>query len=105
MTFFEKGISRGVHTGNEIAFTNIFRWRLEAENHTICLEHLRFGIEKPVFLFQLIPIEEHLFKSLKPHECKEDVYYGSVLYDEHYVHLNWRIIGPRKNEMLTTVYS
>ena len=105
VTFFEKGVWRGVQTKDEIAFTNVFRWKLDSENGNLSLEHLRFGIERPVFLFTLTPIEEHLFKSLKPHECKEDAYYGSVLFDAHYIHLNWRIMGPMKNEMVSVVYS
>ncbi len=104
ITFFEKGKWRGVQASSEVAFTNVFRWRFDAQKNRISLEHLRFGLENPVFIFHLTPIGENLLKSLSPHECKEDTYFGSVLFDEHYIHLNWRIVGPKKNEMVSMTY-
>lgn len=105
ITFFEKGKWRGVQNLKEIGFTNVIRWCFDPKTGLLSLEHLRMGVEKPMLLFTLQQIEENLFKSLAPHQCKEDTYYGSVLFDEHYVHLNWRIIGPKKNEALSVVYS
>ena len=100
--FFEKG---GWQESVSLAFTNVFRWTLDEELKQIKLEHLRFGAKHPVFLFSLIPVEKNLLKSLQPHECKEDTYFGSVLFDDHFIHLNWKVLGPRKNELTEMVYS
>ena len=105
ITFFEKGRWQGIHSKNERAFTNVFRWCLNPKTELISLEHLRFGKERPVFLFTLTAVDQNLLKSLPSHECKEDTYFGSVLFDHHYVHLNWRILGPNKNELLSVVYT
>lgn len=101
IVFFEKG---KWETNAQLAFTNVFRWTLEDHLEHIDLEHLRFGDNHPVFLFSLVPVEKNLLKSLKPHECKEDNYYGSVLFDDHFVHLNWKVLGPKKNELTQMVY-
>jgi hypothetical protein len=105
LIFFEKGKWQNVHSKKEIPFTNVFRWHLAPETGLISLEHLRFGIERPVFLFSLTQVDDNFFKSLKPHEYKEDAYFGSILFDEHYIHLNWRILGPKKNVTLSIIYS
>ncbi len=105
ITTFEKGQWQGVHAKETVAFTNVFRWQVDWEKERLSLEHLRFGTDRPVFLFYLIPVEDHLLKSLEPHECKEDTYFGSVLFDDHYIHLNWRVVGPKKNETTQMVYS
>jgi len=55
-------------------------------------------------LFHLNFIGDKSLRSLQPHECKEDTYMGSVLFDKHFVHLDWRIIGPKKNEIIRLVY-
>ncbi|NGX60000.1 MAG: hypothetical protein KR126chlam3_01161 [Chlamydiae bacterium] len=105
ITFFEKGKWQGIHSKSEVAFTNVFRWRLNPKTGLISLDHLRLGTNRPVFLFTLSLVDGNLFKTLQPHECKEDTYFGSVLFDKHYIQLNWRIVGPKKNELLSVVYS
>lgn len=103
LVFFEKGKWVFVHSKTEIAFTNILRWTVKGDGE-IDLEHLRYGHDNPIFLFSLSQVNQNLFKSLKPFECKEDTYMGSVLFDQHYIHLNWQITGPKKRENLTMIY-
>lgn len=104
ITFFEKGKWTGVHSKEQVAYTNLFRWSLNPSSGEITLGHLRFGTKHPVILLTLAQVEKHLYKSLHPHECKEDTYTASVLFDDHFVHLHWRVIGPKKNEHLAIVY-
>jgi len=103
LTLFEKGTWVGTNSRQEISFTNTLRFRF-AENKII-LEHLRFGKNHPELLFELEQIEPHLFRSLKPYLCKEDTYTGSVLFDEHYIHLDWQVKGPRKSASYRVVYT
>ena len=53
--------SRGKH----LPFTNVYRWTLLAE--TLRLEHLRFGKDNPVYLFDLAVVENSRLVSVKPH--------------------------------------
>ena len=105
LTLFERGSWLGVHSKQQTAFSNVMRWRLDPEKEEIRIEHLRFGENRPVLLLTLSPVDEHLFKSMQPHACKEDTYFASVLFEEHYIHLNWRILGPGKHEVVDQVYT
>jgi len=89
----------------EMSFSNIFCWRLLKNPGVITLEHLRFGPNHPVFLFTLIPQEENTLESQQPHICKEDSYFGKVRCDDHFIQLNWRVIGPKKNEEIDYLYT
>jgi hypothetical protein len=71
----------------------------------ITLEHLRFGIKHPVYLFTLVPQDEKTLESQEPHICKEDSYFGKVRCDNHFIQLNWRVIGPKKNEEIDYLYT
>ncbi len=104
ITFFEKGKWSSVQGKELTGFTNVIRWRLDKREEILHLDHLRMGVDQPVPLLSLEQVEKNLFKSLGPHQCKEDTYFGSVLFDEHFIHLHWRIIGPKKNELQSIVY-
>ncbi|MGE5196423.1 MAG: DUF6314 family protein, partial [Anaerolineae bacterium] len=97
LIFNEKGSWQDKH-GKEINFSNIFRWTLEKNVTMISLEHLRRGPTHPVFLFSLSPSSPHSLSSIDSHFCEEDTYFGQVFLDPHYLRLNWRVIGPKKNE-------
>jgi len=86
-------------------FSNVFRWTFKSESGVIQLEHLRFGIQNPVFLFSLIPIDAHTLESLDSHVCNGDSYFGQLRCDRHYVQFNWRVIGSKKNEEIDYVYT
>lgn len=104
ITFFEKGKWVERNSKQTIAFTNLFRWSLHKESGEITLQHLRFGKEKPITLVTLAQVEKHLYRSFLPLECKEDTYTATAFFDKHYIHLHWRIIGPKKNEQISVVY-
>lgn len=104
VTLFERGKWYGVSGDTEMAYTNALRFRL-AENGNVILEHLRYGKERPVALLELHRVGPGHYKSIAPHVCKEDIYTGDVLFDEHYVHLSWQITGPKKNTQLRAVYT
>lgn len=100
LVFCEKG-----QWQDSMRFTNIFRWTFDREKGEIVLEHLRFGTEKPIYLFSLVPSGPHHLKSVTPHECGEDLYSGQLTVSEQTLELSWRIQGPDKNQEVITVYT
>lgn len=91
--------------GQEMDFTNTFRWNLDRARTMISLEHLRFGIDRPVFLFHLAPSDFHILTSVDAHYCNEDTYFGQIFSDENTLRLRWRMIGPKKNEEINYYYT
>lgn len=90
--------------GRQTTFTNVFRWTVNAEGHFIRLEHLRFGEDHPVYLFDLVAVAESVLESSEPHVCREDLYRGRMEFDEQAVHLQWTVNGPQKAETITYTY-
>lgn len=104
LVFTEKGTWRGKQ-GSEVSFSNVFRWTLDRQAGVISLEHLRRGPDHPVFLFHLAPAGKHSLSSVDSHLCGGDTYFGQIRFDTHSFRLNWRIIGPKKNEEIDYYYS
>ncbi len=104
LIFNEKG-SWQPKQGGEVSFSNIFRWTLDKNAGVISLEHLRRGPEQPVFLFHLAPASKYTLSSVDSHFCEGDVYFGQIHLDRHSLRLNWRVIGPKKNEEIDYYYS
>ncbi|MCE2982141.1 MAG: winged helix-turn-helix domain-containing protein [Parachlamydia sp.] len=104
LIFNEKGIWTDAH-GNQVNFSNIFRWTLDRTAKVISLEHLRRGPDHPVFLFHLAPAAKDLLSSVDSHLCGGDTYFGQFLLDAVSLRLNWRVIGPKKNEEIDYYYS
>lgn len=88
----------------EIVFTNSFRWTLHLDTKMIALEHLRRGIQSPVFLIYLTPTSSKILSSVNTHLCEKDTYFGQLFYDQHSLRLHWRAIGPKKNEEMNYYY-
>ena len=86
-------------------FSNVFRWTLDRSAGVISLEHLRRGADHPVFLFHLAPSSKHSLSSVDSHLCEGDAYFGQVHFDRYSLRLNWRVIGPKKNEEIDYYYS
>ncbi|MCH9609127.1 MAG: hypothetical protein S4CHLAM45_03490 [Chlamydiales bacterium] len=103
LVFHEKGSWKG-KDNRDISFTNIFRWTLDRVSGVISLEHLRRGIENPVFLFHLAPSTGHTLSSVDSHLCDGDSYFGQVQFDQYSLKLTWRVIGPKKNEEMEYSY-
>jgi hypothetical protein len=86
----------------EMRFTNVFRW-LRA-NETIRLEHLRFGPDRPVFLFDIAPDENGNWREVSPHQCRDDCYRASLAIEGRQLLVAWSIQGPRKQESIRYAY-
>ncbi|MBS0646821.1 MAG: winged helix-turn-helix transcriptional regulator [Verrucomicrobia bacterium] len=103
LIFQEKGAWQGKEAA-EVSFSNIFRWTLDRQTGVISLEHLRHGVEHPVFLFYLAPCNQNLLASLDSHLYEGDAYFGQVYLDSVGLRLKWRVIGPKKNEEIDYFY-
>lgn len=104
LLFQERGAWQ-MQKGEQISFSNTFRWTLDQSAGMISLEHLRLGPNAPVFLFHLAPTDGHLMASVEAHLCEEDAYSAQAVWDRHSIHLTWRAIGPKKNENMEYFYS
>ncbi len=85
-----------------LRFTNIFRWSVSGT--AIRLEHLRFGAERPVFLFDMVPGENGHWRELTPHVCSEDLYAASLAVADSRLSVSWSVIGPRRREFISYTY-
>lgn len=88
--------------GRELRFTNIFRWS-RGENH-LRLDHLRQGLTRPIFLFDLAPDAQGVWRETAPHPCRADFYSAMLRLEGDQIRVNWRITGPRKDEVIEYVY-
>jgi predicted transcriptional regulator len=102
--FHESGVWQ-LEKEKEIQFSNTLRWTLDMSSGTIALEHLRHGAGKPVFLFHLKPKSLNLLVSIDSHLCGSDAYFGQVQLGPHYLQLSWKIVGPKKNDRIESLYS
>lgn len=104
LLFTEKGAWRN-RNNQEISFNNVFRWTFDSAQGVILLEHLRHGQERPVELFKLQPTGTQTIASVDAHLCEGDLYFGQMHFDKYSLRLNWRIIGPKKNEEIDYLYT
>lgn len=103
MLFHERGQWTN-KAGKNIDFTNAYRWTLLSYEDTIQLEHLRFGFEHPVYLFDLQQINETCWESISPHVCDKDLYTATMSVLDDRIDLLWIIKGPEKNESICYEY-
>jgi hypothetical protein len=104
LIFQERGfwhIDHQPHT----SFHNTYRWTLDLKASLIGLEHLRYGINQPVFLSHFAMARPFVFETVDPHLCAQDTYLGRIAWDQVSIQLYWRIIGPNKNEELDYRYT
>lgn len=104
LIYNEKGIWFN-KLGDQVHFTNVFRWRLDRQAGAISLEHLRQGADRPVFLFHLVPTHIHSLSCVDLHLCGEDAYSSQIHLVSTGLCLNWRVIGPKKNQEIDYYYS
>jgi hypothetical protein len=90
--------------GREITFSNVFRWTADPDGRFIRLEHLRFGPNHPVYLFDLVAVADGILESCEPHVCREDLYAARMPFDDQTVRLTWTINGPNRAETISYVY-
>lgn len=84
-------------------FTNVFRWSA-ADGGALRLEHLRYGVGRPVLLFDLAPDAGGAWRSVGGHQCRDDCYTASLGVEAGRVAAEWAIVGPRKRESIRYVY-
>lgn len=101
LVFSESG-SWAQNGGREMRFSNVYRWSL-GEN-AIALEHLRFGVDKPVWLFQLAPDENGLWREDEPHPCRDDCYFATMRMNGDEILLEWQVRGAKKDETISYIY-
>ncbi len=89
----------------QIQFSNTLRWSLDLSSGTIALEHLRLGMENPVFLVQLKPKTETLLIAVDSHLNGPNAYFAQVQIAPHFIQLSWKIIGPKKNDRIECLYT
>lgn len=89
--------------GRELRFFNVYRWSLN--ENSIALEHLRFGLNKPVWLFQLAPDENGLWREDEPHPCRDDCYSATMRVVGDELLLEWQVSGAERDETISYVYS
>jgi Family of unknown function (DUF6314) len=102
VTFEESGLWRQ-EGGREHHFSNVYRWSRRGD--LLRLEHLRFGENRPVFLFDLAPTGPADWRSVSPHVCSEDCYAATLRVGDGCLVLAWAIDGPHKREDIEYVYS
>ena len=90
--------------GRQTTISNVFRWTADPDFRFIRLEHLRFGPDHPVYLFDLVPVGEGVLESSEPHVCRKDLYAARMEYDEQAIRLRWTITGPKKDEHISYTY-
>ncbi len=91
--------------GQVLTFKNVWRWTYQPSKKSIKLEHLRFGAENPVFLFDLSVAVGPQLNSDQPHKCVNDYYTGTLTLKEDNLELDWYIEGPKKDEHIHYIYS
>ena len=106
LIFTESGAWTAVGSAKPIAFNNVFRWTRFAEH--LRLEHLRHGVDRPVFLFDLAATDDGNWREARPHLCGDDVYRATLLLADTPantgVDLAWTIDGPKKREAIDYAY-
>jgi hypothetical protein len=104
-TLFHESGSWTPEAGRAIPFSNVFRWTLDDDADFLRLEHLRFGAEHPVYLFDMVSASEAVLVSAELHVCRDDLYAARLEFDEQKIRLNWTIAGPKKNESIEYSYT
>ena len=89
----------------EIKFKNIYLWTYIEKKSLITLEHLRYGENKPFFLFNLICVKDELLRSSSPMHCGVDNYTAEIKLKMSSFTLKSFVNGPNKNEEILYFYS
>jgi len=87
--------------GKEFDFSNVYRWSRRDES--LKLEHLRFGNQAPVYLFDLMLSGEAELRSDHGHVCSEDLYTATMRVHD-VLDLCWRVEGPQMDELIEYRY-
>lgn len=83
-------------------FHNVFRW--SKADAALRLEHLRFGADSPVLLFDMALDLDGQWREVSPHQCRDDCYAASLRIEERQLLVAWTVQGPRKRESIQYTY-
>lgn len=86
-----------------VQFENVFRW--SAVETGLRLEHLRFGPDHPVLLFEMAPAESEMWREVSPHLCRDDCYRASLAVEKEQIVVEWTIMGPQRREEIRYSYT
>jgi hypothetical protein len=89
--------------GKTMRFTNVFRWT--RMDNQLRLEHLRFGPDKPVFLFDMAPDAEGVWRETAPHPCRDDCYSATLQIRQNKILVKWSVNGPKRDETIDYIYA
>ncbi|CAN5281761.1 hypothetical protein BH09PSE6_BH09PSE6_11840 [soil metagenome] len=103
VVFTESGHWTPAGSGQSIRFNNVFRWT-RCDQGRLGLDHLRFGPDQPVHLFELAAESPTVWASRADHECVDDRYSARLEWRHDVVQVRWSIIGPRKSEDIAYLY-
>jgi hypothetical protein len=103
LLFHETGTWRSAE-GRQFRFSNAYRWTLDDAHQRLRLEHLRFGRARPVLLFDLAALNDGVLQSDAAHVCSDDCYTARLELDADTIHLDWKIVGPKKDEAISYRY-
>lgn len=101
LTFEESG-SWQQDGGSEFRFTNVFKWSLVEDR--LRLDHLRFGVGRPVFLFEMAPDADGIWREINPHPCRDDCYRASLRLENEQIFVSWLVRGPSRDEVIDYTY-
>lgn len=90
--------------GRATRFSNVFRWTATS-SEVIRLEHLRFGPDRPVLLFDIAPGPDGEWSSVKPHQCDRDCYAADLKVNDTGLMVRWVVSGPTKRDEMEYAYS
>ena len=102
LVFYESGVWI-LPSGSETRFINCYRWSRQGLRLT--LEHLRYGLHRPVLLatFHGTSADGRLSPG-EPYLCDPDSYSATLEFDQEGIRLQWQVVGPSKNYRLDSVY-
>lgn len=93
LIFYEEGRFTNLQK-RSVRCSNIYRWVFDSIHSKIGLQHLRFGFDRPVFLFDLIFKSGSRLISSSPHICSKDFYHAKMTVQKQAILLEWRIEKP-----------
>jgi hypothetical protein len=88
--------------GKEIRFTNVFRWSFLGDR--LQLDHLRFGANNPVFLFEMATDAKGIWREINPYQCGTDFYRASLHTENERIFVTWSVRGPKRDTIIDYVY-
>ncbi|WP_139313667.1 DUF6314 family protein [Salinicola sp. MH3R3-1] len=100
--FFESGTFTVAGGSRSVPMRNVYRWELFDDR--VRLFHERRGVEAAVLLFDLIAESDDTLVNAEVHQCSADAYSARLVLTPEGLDLEWRIVGPRKDERILYHY-